>query len=236
MKRSKNFTLVELLVVIAIIVILMSMLLPTLNKAREIAKKAKCINNEKTLGLTIAMYGADNSGWVLPYGSDLIPGGNWENWAFILATYLYPGKSYSQINAMWSSKSAYFLCPGDKTSAYVPPTGLLDVQGNTRSYVSNALVMAATAAGVPKVRESMVRKPSDTLTLGELNGISLSVGTGVSLWSASTSAAISSPFASQNGSGKWTRQTHGTMQNFLFFDGHAKTLTIQEGDNKNLLP
>ncbi|MFI4911902.1 MAG: prepilin-type N-terminal cleavage/methylation domain-containing protein [Sedimentisphaeraceae bacterium JB056] len=61
-KKNKvsGFTLIELLVVISIIAVLMSVLLPSLRKARESAKKVVCGNNLRQIGYALTMYGQGN--------------------------------------------------------------------------------------------------------------------------------------------------------------------------------
>jgi len=67
--KNKGFTLIELLVVIAIIAVLMALLLPSLNLAREQAKRTRCSANLKSIGVGLVMY-ADDADGKLPENND----------------------------------------------------------------------------------------------------------------------------------------------------------------------
>ncbi len=84
MKRKNAFTLVELLVVISIIALLLAILVPALNRAREFAKRIVCVSLLKSYAMANITYAAACDGWLVPFsqkyfGSD--PAHTWgERW------------------------------------------------------------------------------------------------------------------------------------------------------------
>lgn len=66
MRNTKAFTLIELLVVIAVIAVLLSIILPSLKRAKELSQRIACSNNLKHLTLAWIMYAGDNNNEVAP--------------------------------------------------------------------------------------------------------------------------------------------------------------------------
>lgn len=85
-----GFTLIELLVVIAIISLLVSILLPSLQAAKEQARIAKCLATLRSFGLAMNMYASENDGSITPdfVDSPHVFTQNGQAWPWLLAPYM----------------------------------------------------------------------------------------------------------------------------------------------------
>jgi len=88
-RPRKAFTLIELLVVIAIIALLVSILMPTLKSAKELAKSVVCASKTRQYCLAMNAYQSDNAEGTLPLFMDQYPGGTYETlWYMSVDDYL----------------------------------------------------------------------------------------------------------------------------------------------------
>jgi len=125
--RNGGFTLIELLVVIAIIALLAALLLPALSRAKEAARKAKCINNVKQLQLMALMYATDNNDLLVPPNGVGVetynpPAPVIRPWVFPKVGFGGPNTSLDFMgNPQWSAFADYnrdvdiYKCPSDGT-------------------------------------------------------------------------------------------------------------------------
>ena len=133
MQHRRGFTLIELLVVVAIIGVLIALLLPAVQAAREAARRAQCVNNLKQIGLGLHNY-HDTVG-SLPMGRERGTidgqGRGYSAYAMVLP-YLEQGSAYDSINfalspdvgptnvaqaentTVMNLTLSYLLCPSDK--------------------------------------------------------------------------------------------------------------------------
>ena len=180
MKPKTAFTLVELLVVIGIISILVAMLLPALNAAREAAKTVACASNMRQVAMAAHMYSAENNGQ-LPYAYDRGSGPNDPLRRVTFFSLMAPqlGLKYDPMNpyaSQWYEDSVLH-CPSDD----LPRNPVYETyrEGGRSSYCVNGFVSdvytpqnpsytvtgASTNAGTRKM--SQIPSPSTTILLVE---------------------------------------------------------------------
>jgi prepilin-type N-terminal cleavage/methylation domain-containing protein len=125
--QRRGFTLIELLVVVAIIALLVGILLPALQSARDSARSVICVSNLRTLAITIQQYADEHQG-NLPKSSHSA-GFNALPWAATLYEPLtgrpFEGASYSWDDAgWWNATNTHYRCPHDRRESPIAQPGL----------------------------------------------------------------------------------------------------------------
>ena len=156
MRRRNGFTLVELLVVIGIIALLISILLPSLNKARQQANKAACLSNLHNIAVAMAMYTAQYKGG-LPEGVGKSGQDTW--YSLLLRQMGYGDGSASPTDPTWANMDpkakGMYLC---KDAIAIPSlplanfTAANDVDANPlpdTTYGCHPLLMADMSKNYP---------------------------------------------------------------------------------------
>jgi prepilin-type N-terminal cleavage/methylation domain-containing protein/prepilin-type processing-associated H-X9-DG protein len=199
----RGFTLIELLVVIAIIGVLIALLLPAVQAAREAARRSQCVNNLKQIGLAFHNYIQANSDTMPPQNCDCGP-------MFSQNARLLP---YLEQTPIFNS-----------INFYLPPRW----DGNSSSGNCPPGVMPAFGEGLPYQATAITRQiqvflcPSDPLP-GTLQTINGDLGTNVA--SQAFNGTIQSSNYPMNGglnrrANNWT--PNGVAYNATTWDGSMK--------------
>lgn len=221
----RAFTLVELLIVIGIIAVLISLLLPALNRARKQAQAVTCSNQLRQCGLGLQMYA---NAWrqMIPNGLCRVQtwdagAGNAVYWDdFLRGADLSAGQANPK-HALITT-DAVFSCPRNKLMDPANPGVYGMVNNDDRNFGMDELKWGSDPSKpslFPYVKLSSVREPTNfPLLLDSTMAINKFPGRGARAWAPNAWAVSAN--ASSRGM-VWL--PHRDRANVLFADGHVET-------------
>jgi len=205
--RFSGFTLIELLVVIAIIAILSAILFPVFAKVRASARKIACLSNAKQIGLGEMQYLQDND--------EMYPYNDWFDVAVCKNKFNTPGcsqfrpdglRTYADSITPYVKSAGLFRCPNHNT----------DILG----YLQNTYITPPDKATGFRFKYnatlSQIQTPAERILIGE--------------WPTGSSAGDIGPWyttGTANGDYDKLSAMHNSQLNWVFCDGHAKSMKLK---------
>ena len=222
--RKTPFTLIELLVVMAIIAILASLLLPSLNQARQTAKRISCVNQLKQHGLSISLYCDDSMGFFVPY----CLAADKTTWPAILSlingynrnqkTYLCPENPLVSSPSQFLRKSLVQTATSEKFY-YVDYGYNYFYMGGSQYLGSPAKDDKSISQGGHPAKQHRIKHPSRKLLLTDSK---TNMATGDSIFRGHYLLSRTQPAVGSSSAGHPAIR-HSNMVNILWVDGHVSS-------------
>ena len=211
-RKSTAFTLIELLVVIAIIAILAAILFPVFAQAREKARQAACLSNQKQIGTALMMYLQDFD--------EMYPRHFYVGPAKPPATGL-TNYTWTQVTYPYVKSTAVYTCPSRNDIAWTDP----DNYAQSHSKITYGLNYWLNTYYYPDATLATIQKPAETIWVAE-NGINTATAGGFyqvypSVYGYRFPTNATYGFNVPTAIGRLANR-HNEGLNIVWADGHAK--------------